>query len=142
MQAPRLRPSTLALATACSIALLTIAACGAAAPTPSPAPTIRPTPTPIVATVRTPGDAAALVIATDPRFAGAVELKPDMIGASRWWKAEPLASGGYRIELTLGWGDCPAGCIERHVWTFDVDATGGVKLVSEAGDTPPSDLPQ
>jgi hypothetical protein len=119
-----------------------LAGCGAAsAPTPSPAPTIRPTPTPITVTVASPADAAALVIATNPLFAGATELRPDLIGASRYWKAEPLSSGGYRIAMTLGWGDCPAGCIERHVWTYDVDASGGLTLVGETGDPVPSDLP-
>jgi len=123
--------------------LLLVAACGAgaASPSPSPAPTIRPTPTPIAATVGSPADAAALVIATNPMFAGAMELRPDVIGASKYWKAEPLDGGGYRIELTIGWGDCPAGCIERHVWTYDVDASGGLTLVSETGDPVPSDLP-
>jgi len=122
-------------------ALAALAACGAAsAPTPSPVPTSRPTPTPIT-TVATPGDAAAIVIATNPLFAGAAEFKPDVIGASKTWKAVPLASGGYRIELTIGWGDCPAGCIERHVWTYDVDASGGLTPVSETGDPVPSELP-
>jgi len=119
-----------------------LAACSAASvPSPSPAPTIRPTPTPIAVTVSSAADAAALVIATNPMFAGATELKPDVIGASKSWKAEVLPGGGYRIELTLGWGDCPAGCIERHVWTYDVDATGGLTLVGESGDPVPSDLP-
>jgi hypothetical protein len=123
--------------------LTALVACSApaTAPSPSPAPTTRPTPTPIVARVISPEDAAALVIATDPRFAGAIKLGPDLIGASKWWTAEPLASGGYRIELTVGWGDCPAGCIERHVWTFDVDPAGSVTLVSESGDDVPSELP-
>jgi hypothetical protein len=121
---------------------VTVAACNAAgAPSPTPAPTPRPTPTPIAAPVASPEDAAALVIATDPRFSGAIQLTPDVIGASRWWEAEPLAAGGYRIKLTIGWGDCPAGCIQRHVWTFDVDATGGLKLMSESGDEVPADLP-
>jgi hypothetical protein len=122
--------------------LVTVAACNAAgARSPTPAPTPRPTPTPIAAPVASPEDAAALVIATDPRFSGAIQLTPDVIGASRWWEAEPLAAGDYRIKLTIGWGDCPAGCIQRHVWTFDVDATGGLKLVSESGDQVPADLP-
>jgi hypothetical protein len=127
---------------AISLLLVALAACNAAGvPSPTPEPSLRPTPTPITAPVAAPEDAAALVIATDPRFAGAIELTPDIIGASKWWKAEPLASGGYRIELTIGWGDCPSGCIDRHVWTFDVDATGGVTLVSESGDEVPNDLP-
>jgi hypothetical protein len=122
--------------------LVTLAACNAAgAPSPTPVPTPQPTPTPIVAPVASPEDAAALVIATDPRFSGAIKLSPDLIGASKYWEAEPLAAGGYRIKLTLGWGDCPAGCINKHVWTFDVDATGGLTLVSETGDEVPADVP-
>ena len=122
--------------------LLLVAACStAASPSPSPAPTPRPTPTPIAATVTSPADAAALVIATNRMFTGTTELRPDVIGASRWWKAEALDGGGYRIEITIGWGDCPAGCIERHVWTYEVDASGAVELVSETGDPVPSDLP-
>jgi hypothetical protein len=120
----------------------TLVACAAAsAPSPSSVPTSRPSPTPIAVIVASPADAAALVIATNPLFVGAAERKPDVIGASKYWKAEPLASGGYRIELTIGWGDCPAGCIERHVWTYDVDASGGLTQVSETGDPIPSELP-
>ena len=127
---------------AASLLVVALGACSAAgAPSPTPVPTARPTPTPIVARVSSPADAAALVTATNPMFTGTMELRPDVIGASRWWTATPLASGGYRVELTVGWGDCMAGCIERHVWTFDVDASGGVKLVSETGDPVPSDLP-
>lgn len=118
-----------------------LAACGGAStPSPSPAPTPRPTPTPIVAPVSTPEQAAALVIATDPRFAGTMPLSPDVIGASQWWTATPLAGGGYTIELTMGWGDCQAGCIERHVWTFEVGAEGTVELIGETGDPVPSPL--
>jgi hypothetical protein len=136
----RTRPAALA---ALAFVLGTLAACGGSSPSPSPTPvpTVRPTPTPIAAPVTSPADAAALVIVTNPLFTGAVELKPDMIGGSTWWTATPLDGGGYRIELTVGWGDCPAGCIERHVWTFDVDANGAVKLVGETGDPVPSDLP-
>ena len=137
------RPRSAALA-ALTFILAALAACGGGAPSPSPspAPTIRPTPTPIAAPVTAPADAAALVIVTNPLFAGAVELEPDLIGGSRYWKATLLDGGGYRIEMTVGWGDCPAGCIERHVWTFDVDPNGAVTLVSETGDPVPSDLPR
>ena len=138
MHHPRMR----ALPLAASLLVAALAACsGAGAPSLRPAPIARPTPTPIVARVSSAADAAALVIATNPTFTGTMELRPDVIGASRWWTATPLATGGYRVELTVGWGDCMAGCIERHVWTFDVDANGGVRLVSETGDPVPSDLP-
>ena len=141
------RQTTFVLRSAAGVFARVLAACsgGAAslAPTPGPTPTTspRPTPTPVAARVSSPGDAASIVIASDPRFAGAIELTSDIIGASKWWKAEPLAGGGYRVELTIGWGDCPAGCINRHVWTFDVDATGSLTLVSETGDPVPSTLP-
>ena len=133
--------SRLASTLVAAILVTVIAGCSAAGSSPSPVPTTRPSPTPIVVPVSSAADAAALVIATDPRFAGAIQLTPDLIGGSKYWKAEQLPGGGYRIELTLGWGDCPAGCIERHVWTFEVDANGGVKLISETGDPVPSDLP-
>lgn len=142
---PTLRPALLFIGLS---AAMLIAACSAAAgpnpspvPSPIPSPSVRPTPTPIVARVTTPEAAAALVIATDPRFAGTMPLSPDVIGASQWWVATPLASGGYSIELTIGWGDCPAGCINKHVWTYDVTPDGQVKLVSETGEPVPADLP-
>ncbi|MBA3877028.1 MAG: hypothetical protein C0498_08855 [Anaerolinea sp.] len=115
-----------------------VAACSSGSgvsPTPA-APS--PTPTPVGAAVESPEDAAALVIAADPRFAGMSRRSPDVIGASGWWEAEPLDGGGYRIKMTIGWGDCPAGCINRHTWTFDVSAGGEVRLVEEAGDPLPA----
>jgi len=68
-------------------------------------------------------------------------LTPDVIGASKWWVATPIEDGGYTIELTVGWGDCPAGCINRHVWTFTVAADGTATLVKESGDEVPTTLP-
>lgn len=109
-----------------------------AAPTASvPAPTASvpaSTPTPIAPDVASPADAAALVIATDPRFEGAIALSPDVIGASKWWEALALDDGAYRISLTVGWGDCPAGCINHHTWVFRVSADGEVALLEELGD--------
>lgn len=118
--------------------VILLAACASASGV-SPTPTAPgPAPTPVGAVVESPEDAAALVIAADPRFAGTVRLDPGMIGASRWWEAEPLAGGGYRITVTIGWGDCPAGCINRHTWAFDVTADGQVTLIEEAGDPLPA----
>ena len=122
--------------------IVLVAACGpAASPAPTPSPSVRPTPIPITAPVGSPEEAAALAIATNRLFAGAIPLSPDLIGASKWWTATPLAGGGYTIELTVGWGDCPAGCIDRHVWTFEVRADGTVRLVKESGKPVPANLP-
>ncbi|HEX4896788.1 MAG TPA: hypothetical protein VFV53_00355 [Candidatus Limnocylindrales bacterium] len=126
--------------------LIVVAACtdaggsGSSAPTstapagtPSPTPTA-PGPTPIAVDVASPADAAALVIATDPLFDGAIELTPDVIGASRWWEATALTGGGYHVTITVGWGDCPSGCINSHVWDFEVSPDGEVTLLGESGD--------
>ena len=48
---------------------------------------------------------------------------------SKWWVATPLSEGRYRIDITIGWGDCMAGCIDRHVWTYEVWPDGKVELV-------------
>jgi len=103
-----------------------------ASPEPSTTPAV--TPTPIAATVTSAADAAALVIATDPRFEGAIGLTPDVIGASKWWTARALADGAYQVTLTIGWGDCPSGCINQHTWRFRVAADGQVTLLDESGD--------
>jgi len=120
---------------------LAMSACGGAAatltPSPDAPPTPRATPTPVTGPGMTPQEAAALVIATNPLFAEARELDPSLIGQSRWWTSRPLEGGGYEIDVTVGWGDCPAGCINRHVWTFAVEPDGGVALVSESGDEVP-----
>jgi hypothetical protein len=127
--------------------LLVVSACGtdvgsspgSSSPVPTPSASLSaPTPTPISAEVTSPADAAALVIATDPRFEGAIALTPDVIGASRWWEGAALADGAYRITLTIGWGDCPAGCINQHTWAFRVTADGQVTLLEESGDPVPA----
>ena len=119
-----------------------LAACSTAG-TPAPSPTgPAPTPTPIAADVNSAADAAALVIATNPLFEGAAELNPDMIGASKYWEAQALDDGAFQITMTIGWGDCPAGCIERHVWVYNVTADGALTLVEESGDPlPPGSFP-
>lgn len=137
------RPTRLPAAALFATLTILVAACstgGGASPAPSTPSlsTAAPTPTPIAVDVVTPEDAAALVIAADPRFAGTIKLTPNIIGASRWWESEPLEDGGFRIKLTFGWGDCPAGCINRHVWIYQVTADGQVSLESEAGDPIPS----
>src|SRR3990172_8458649 len=94
---------TLALS---AIVLLLVAACSAGA-----------SPTPISA-----GDAVAAVLAQDPRFAGLTALDPSMIGQSGYYDVQPAADGGYAVRVWIGWGDCPAGCINHHEWQYGVSA--------------------
>lgn len=134
-----------------ALVLWTVAACGGSTGGPSTAPsaTARPTPTPVVeaptptpvtVVVGSPFDAATLVIATNPLFTGAAPREEGMIGMTKWWVATPLSDGRFRIDVTIGWGDCMAGCIDRHVWTYEVRPDGSLELVSEAGPEVPLDV--
>lgn len=100
---------------------------GAARASPSP---------PVGGPVTTPEEAAALVIASDPRFADVRPYDPDLIGQAAWWTAEPAADG-YIVIIRIGWGDCQAGCIDQHTWRYSVTTAGEVELLSEEG----SELP-
>jgi hypothetical protein len=67
-----------------------------------------------------------------------VPLRPDMIGQSSWYEAFEDATG-YTVNITVGQGDCQAGCIERHTWHYHVDHAGVVELLGEDGE--PIDVP-
>ncbi|MCJ7753008.1 MAG: hypothetical protein MUP13_00445, partial [Thermoanaerobaculales bacterium] len=99
-----------------------------------------PSPTPIGGTVDTPEEAIAAVVATEPRFTGITPQDPGMIGQSAWYEVVPASGvGAYLVHVQVGWGDCPAGCINRHTWTYAVLPDGTVNLQSEAGDPVPAD---
>lgn len=56
-----------------------------------------------------------------------------MVGQSTWYEA--FADGaGFAVKITVGQGDCFAGCIEQRTWSYHVDIAGSVELVSEEGD--------
>jgi hypothetical protein len=149
------KTTPLASATLLVIAIL-VAACGAPAasisPTPSsvpspdpspgassPVPTPSPTPVP-TGRVTSAAQAAALVFASDARFGQMMPLIPDLIGQSTWYEASAEADGGFSVRITTGSGDCQAGCIDRHTWSYLVTAEGEITLVGEEGediDLPP-----
>jgi len=127
--------------------LVILAACsssaGASAP---PAPTLgEPSPAEQSApaaggAVTTPDEAAQRVLALDPRFAGLQAKNPDLIGGCCFYEATQTADG-FQVVVELGWGDCPAGCISRHRWTYKVGGDGTTTLLSETGDPVPSGFP-
>src|SRR5687767_1037619 len=109
-----------------------LVACGGTGASPSPAPTPTPSPAPTTQ-VTTAAQAAALVFASDERFARMQPLRADLIGQSTWFEASEDGTG-FAVNVTVGAGDCMAGCIERHKWSYHVDRDGTVALVGEQGD--------
>jgi hypothetical protein len=86
-------------------------------------------------------DAAALVLASDPRFAGLAAFDPNQIGQCCFYRVAD-AVDGWLVTIQVGWGDCPAGCINRHTWTFAVSSSGDVHQLGETGQAvPPGLLP-
>jgi hypothetical protein len=118
------RPSVVHRSRTCALvlALVALAAC-----MPSP-----------VATPTSAEEAVAAVLAQDPMF-GAVEPRnPDLIGQAAWSEVTE-ADEGWEVVIRIGWGDCPAGCISEHTWTYAVSPTGDVTLVGESGTPLPTD---
>jgi hypothetical protein len=141
---PMTRPPATALLL--PILLLVVGACasGAAtaptgslsAPSPSPSPSTSPAAVPPT----TADEAAALVIASDPRFTGIGKKNPDLIGACCFYEATPTGGGSFAVTIEIGWGDCPAGCTDRHRWFYIVNQDGAIALQREEGDPAPVDV--
>ena len=85
-------------------------------------------------------DAAARVIEVYPSLAGVGPKDPNMIGACCWYTGSETGDG-YTVTFEVGWGDCPAGCINRHSWTFAVSKDGAVTMTAEQGPPVPPGTP-
>jgi hypothetical protein len=88
--------------------------------------------------VTTTEQAAALVIASDQRFKGVVKQDPALIGACCTYQAAASTGGAFTVTIEVGWGDCPAGCINRHHWFYTVAQDGTVALQREDGPVVPA----
>jgi hypothetical protein len=118
------------------VLLSALAACGGAAPSTVPSASPSPTSGPVV----TEADAVERVIAHEPRLTGIQARDADLIGQSSWYEVAPASGvGAFVVRVYLGWGDCPAGCIDDHTWTYAVGPDGTVSLVSESGSSVPPD---
>jgi hypothetical protein len=103
-------------------------------PTATPAPTTQTSPSPEAGRVTSAAQAAALVFEANlSQFAGIGPLQRDLIGQSAWYDAFETGDG-YSVVVTMGSGDCMAGCINRRTWTYGVAHDGTIELVSEEGD--------
>jgi hypothetical protein len=128
-----MRPHLRSLALPIVISLLLAACAGSAGSTTGPTPVVSGAPI----RVDSAAAAAARVIAANPQFAGIVPLNTELIGQCCWYEAVD-APGGYRVTIHVGWGDCPAGCIDKHEWVYAVSAPdGAIGLVSEQGPAVP-----
>ena len=47
------------------------------------------------------------------------------------------SSGTLVLTYSIGWGDCPAGCINRHYWLFEITESA-VTFLKETGDALPN----
>jgi hypothetical protein len=128
-----------------ALVALALVACTSAASSGSPSgasvgPTDPPTPSGgVIGPVTTAEQAVAAVVAANPRFAGIGPKDPNLIGQSKWYEVAPASGvGAFIVRFTIGWGDCPAGCIDKHTWTYAVGPDGTVTLQSEDGSPVPS----
>lgn len=84
----------------------------------------------------TAAEAARLALSQQARFRGIGPSDPNLIGQAAWYQV--AASGdGWEVLIRIGWGDCPAGCISEHRWTYSVGREGAVELIDEQGDALP-----
>lgn len=107
---------------------------GASGPTPSPSPSLPTAP------ITTPEAAAALALAADPRFASIKPPDPNLIGGCCSYTVTPRGED-FEVAIEVGWGDCEAGCINRHHWAYLVTKAGAVTLQSEDGPPVPAGVP-
>jgi carboxypeptidase family protein len=106
------------------------AGCGSASPGTSATSTL----------ITSPAAAVAAVMARNPGFAGIRPADPNAIGQCCSYRA--TASGSdFVVEIEVGWGDCQAGCINRHHWSYTVTRTAVVILAHEDGPPVPAGLP-
>jgi hypothetical protein len=132
-------PLSARITVSAAVLLAFVACTSSVPPSPSPsAPVTTPAPS-LSLPISTAADAMAAVVAADPRFADIPPRRLDLIGQSTWWEARPASGvGAFVVQVVVGWGDCQAGCIDSHSWTFAVTPDGGVRQLSEDGPPIPA----
>ena len=127
------RLSILLLATSVVLTACSGSASSSAAPSAS-----SPASSPAAGPVTTEEEAVAAVIATEPRLTGITAKNPDMIGQSSYYEVTPGSGvGAFVVNVSVGWGDCPAGCMAEHTWSYAVAPDGTVTVVKETGGPVP-----
>jgi hypothetical protein len=89
-------------------------------------------------------EAHSAVLALGTPFETFAPVERAMIGASSTYEVKGSEGGdaAWIVVYTYGWGDCQAGCIDRHSWAFQVDGRTGVATYdSQMGATLLADAP-
>jgi hypothetical protein len=119
---------------------LVLAGCAGSASSPA-GPGESPAPSPATSPagpVTTEAEAVAAVVAQEPRLTGITAKDPDMIGQSSFYEVTPASGvGAFVVNVTVGWGDCPAGCMAEHTWSYAVAPDGTVTVLKETGGPVP-----
>lgn len=115
------------------LASVLLAACSGAASGSAP-----PSGSPIA--ISTADQAAQRVIQVEPGFSGIEARDPKLIGACCFYAAVQVPEG-FQVTFEVGAGDCPAGCIQKHRWTYGVTRDGVVTLLGDTGDELPAGAP-
>jgi hypothetical protein len=84
----------------------------------------------------TAAGAARLALAQEARFAGIGPKDDALIGQASWYQVT-ATDDGWSVVIRIGWGDCEAGCINEHRWTYAVGRDASVQLTREEGDPLP-----
>jgi hypothetical protein len=83
-----------------------------------------------------PLNATALAARFAP-ITGVVWAEPDGMGGDGADIRASRSGDGWRLDYSVGYGDCPAGCIQRRTWSFSVSAAGMVRYLGASGSPPP-----
>jgi Carboxypeptidase regulatory-like domain len=111
---------------------------GAAAPAPSGSnPPGGPSGSPIVVSA---DQAAGRVLTQIDRWPGLGPFDPTRVGQCCGYRVSTSPTG-WTVAIEVGWGDCPAGCIYRHEWRYDVQPDGTINELGETGPPVPAGLP-
>jgi hypothetical protein len=74
------------------------------------------------------------------RFApigGVIWAEQDGVGGDGADIRVSRSGDGWRLDYSIGYGDCPSGCINRRTWSFSVSAAGTVRYLGASGSPPP-----
>ena len=122
------------------VACVTIAAGCASGAASAPTAAASAAPAASASPIDSADGAVAAVLAANPRFGNLHPFDANAIGQCCGYRVTSTADG-WIVTVEVGWGDCPAGCIDRHSWAFSVDRSGAVVLQQESGPKVPAGLP-